>query len=170
MLVLWVPLRQRPGIGTVLNVLVIGVSVDASLALLPTPGPPGARAGFLAAGIVGNALSGALYVGAGLGTGPRDGLWVGLVRRTGYSVRVVRTAIEVSALAAGFALGGTVGAGTVLYALLIGPLVQLFLPFAGGRGSTVHPSPTASAHAPGEGQGRSTTNQVPTAGTAPSLR
>jgi uncharacterized membrane protein YczE len=127
-LMLWIPLRQRPGIGTVLNVLVIGVSVDATLTLLPTPGQLPARAGFLAAGIAGNALSGALYVGAGLGTGPRDGLWVGLVRRTGASVRLVRTTIEVSALIAGFALGGTVGVGTVLYALLIGPLVQVFLP------------------------------------------
>ncbi len=126
-LLAWLPLRQRPGIGTILNIGLIGVAVDVTLAWLPTPDALAVRVGFLLVGVVGNALAGALYVGADLGTGPRDGLWVGLVRRTGRSVRVVRTSLELLVLAVGFALGGTVGVGTVVYALTIGPLVQLFL-------------------------------------------
>ncbi len=127
-LLLWVPLRQRPGIGTVLNVLLIGVAVDVTLAWLPTPDHLAVQATFLLLGVVGNGLAGALYIGADLGTGPRDGLWTGLVRRTGRSVRLVRTALELIVLLVGFALGGTVGIGTVVYALVIGPVVQLFLP------------------------------------------
>ncbi len=127
-LLLWVPLRQRPGIGTVLNVLLIGVAVDVTLAWLPTPDHLAAQVTFLMLGVVGNGLAGALYIGADLGTGPRDGLWTGLVRRTGRSVRLVRTALELTVLLVGFALGGTVGIGTVVYALVIGPVVQLFLP------------------------------------------
>ena len=153
-LLLWIPLRQRPAIGTVLNVLVIGIAVDATLAVLSTPQSLAARSAFLSIGIVGNALAGAVYVGAGLGTGPRDGLWVGLVRRTGLSVRLVRTSIELSVLVTGFLLGGTVGVGTVLYAVLIGPLMQAFLPWTSRTGA----------------QGRSSTNQTPTAGSVPSLR
>lgn len=126
-LLLWVPLRQRPGVGTVLNVVVVSVAVDVTLAWLPTPDALAVQAGFLVAGVVGNGLAGALYVGARLGTGPRDGLWDGLVRRTGRSVRLVRTSLELTVLATGFALGGTVGVGTVVYAACIGPLVQLFL-------------------------------------------
>lgn len=127
-LLLWVPLRQRPGIGTVLNVLLIGVAVDVTLAWLPTPDHLAVQATFLLLGVVGNGLAGALYIGADLGTGPRDGLWTGLVRRTGRSVRLVRTALELTVLLVGFALGGTVGIGTVVYALVIGPVVQVFLP------------------------------------------
>ncbi|MCO7240221.1 YitT family protein [Aeromicrobium sp. CnD17-E] len=127
-LLLWVPLRQRPGIGTVLNVLLIGVAVDVTLAWLPTPDHLAVQVTFLMLGVVGNGLAGALYIGADLGTGPRDGLWTGLVRRTGRSVRLVRTALELTVLLVGFALGGTVGIGTVVYALVIGPVVQLFLP------------------------------------------
>lgn len=126
-LLLWVPLRQRPGIGTVLNVLLIGVAVDVTLAWLPTPDHLAVQVTFLMLGVVGNGLAGALYIGADLGTGPRDGLWTGLVRRTGRSVRLVRTALELIVLLVGFALGGTVGIGTVVYALVIGPVVQLFL-------------------------------------------
>lgn len=144
-LLLWIPLRQRPAIGTVLNVLIIGLAVDATLAVLPTPEALGARASFLGIGIVGNALAGALYVGAGLGTGPRDGLWVGLVRVTGLSVRLVRTSIELTVLVSGFALGGTVGVGTVLYALLIGPLVQAFLPYTTVAARRPGPADSASA-------------------------
>lgn len=128
LLLLWVPLRQRPGIGTVLNVVLIGIAVDVTLALLPTPDALGVQIGFLLVGVVGNGIAGALYIGADLGTGPRDGLWTGIVRRTGRSVRLVRTTLEVTVLVVGFVLGGTVGVGTVLYALAIGPVVQLFLP------------------------------------------
>lgn len=128
LLLLWVPLRQRPGIGTVLNVVLIGIAVDVTLALLPTPDALGVQVGFLLLGVVGNGIAGALYIGADLGTGPRDGLWTGIVRRTGRSVRLVRTSLEVTVLVVGFVLGGTVGVGTVLYALAIGPVVQLFLP------------------------------------------
>lgn len=127
-LLLWIPLKQRPGIGTVLNVLLIGLAADVGLWLMSTPENLAAQVLMLAGGIVGNALAGALYIGANLGTGPRDGLWVALVRVTGRSVRWWRTAIEVTALCVGFVLGGTVGVGTVAYALAIGPLVQWFLP------------------------------------------
>ena len=127
-LLAWVPLRQRPGIGTVSNVFVIGVAVDASLALLPAAGSTSAGLAMLLAGIGLNGVASGAYIGAGLGPGPRDGLMTGLVRRTGGSVRVVRTSIEVAVLAVGAALGGTVGLGTVLYALSIGPLVHVLLP------------------------------------------
>jgi uncharacterized membrane protein YczE len=126
-LLLWIPLRERPGVGTVSNVIVIGLAVDGALAVLPEPGQLTVRAGFLVAGIVLNGLATGLYIGAGLGPGPRDGLMTGLARR-GHSIRVVRTSIEVLVLAAGWLLGGTVGIGTVLYAVSIGPLVHFFLP------------------------------------------
>lgn len=132
-LVLWIPLRQRPGIGTVLNVLLIGIAVDVTLAWLPTPDALPVQIAFLLAGVVGNGLAGALYIGAALGTGPRDGLWSGIVRRTGLSIRLVRTCLEVTVLAVGFLLGGTVGVGTVLYAVAIGPVVQVFLPLVAVR-------------------------------------
>jgi len=127
-LLAWIPLRQRPGFGTVSNVVVIGLAVDASLALLPAPDSLAVRAGWLAAGIVLNAVATAAYIGARLGPGPRDGLMTGLVMRTGGSVRLVRTLLEVSVLATGWLLGGTVGIGTVAYALAIGPLVHVLLP------------------------------------------
>ncbi|MCW2841348.1 MAG: hypothetical protein JWR55_2831 [Aeromicrobium sp.] len=126
-LLLWVPLRQRPGIGTVLNVVVVGLAADAGIAAIEQPDVLWLRIALLVGGIVGNGFAGALYIGAALGSGPRDGLWLGLVRRTGRSVRFWRTATEATVLAVGFALGGTVGVGSVLYALTIGPLVQLFL-------------------------------------------
>ncbi|MFJ5927859.1 YitT family protein [Kitasatospora sp. NPDC092948] len=127
-LLLWIPLRQKPGIGTVGNVAVLGVAMDTTLALLPHPHALVARIPLLAAGIVLNAVATGLYIGARLGPGPRDGLMTGLHRRTGRSVRLIRTAIELTVLAAGIALGGTFGVGTVAYALAIGPLVQFFLP------------------------------------------
>jgi uncharacterized membrane protein YczE len=127
-LLLWIPLRQAPGLGTVANVVVIGVASDVTLVLLERPDGLATRSLLLVAGIVVNGLAGALYIGAQLGPGPRDGLMTGLVRRTGWSVRLVRTGLEVTVLAVGFVLGGTVGLGTVLYALAIGPLLQLFLP------------------------------------------
>lgn len=127
-LFLWIPLKQWPGVGTVLNVIVIGLAADIGLAVIAQPDDLLLRVALLVGGIVGNGLAGAVYIGALLGPGPRDGLWLGLVRRTGRSVRFWRTTIEVGVLAVGFLLGGTVGVGTVLYALTIGPIVQYFLP------------------------------------------
>ncbi|TDO86011.1 membrane protein YczE [Enemella evansiae] len=127
-LLLWIPLRQAPGLGTVLNALIVGVAADLGLWLLPQPDGLAPRAGLLVAGVVLNGLAGAIYVGAQLGPGPRDGLMTGLHRVTGRSLRLVRTGIEVVVLALGWLLGGQVGIGTVLYALAIGPLIQLFLP------------------------------------------
>ena len=134
-LLLWIPLRQRPGVGTVSNVLVIGLAVDASLAVLPHVDGMVLRISLVVAGVLLNAVATAAYVGARLGPGPRDGLMTGLVRRTGRSVRVVRTSIEVVVVATGWLLGGTLGVATVLYALAIGPLVQPLLPmFTVGAG------------------------------------
>jgi uncharacterized membrane protein YczE len=127
-LLAWIPLRQRPGLGTVSNVFVVGIAVDAALAVMPEAGPFGVQLAMLLGGIGLNAVAGAAYIGAGLGPGPRDGLMTGLVRLTGRSVGVIRTSLEVSILVAGFALGGTVGLGTLLYALSIGPLQHLLLP------------------------------------------
>ena len=127
-LLLWIPLRQRPGIGTVSNVIVIGVAVDATLTLLSTPSGLATRAALLVTGIVLNGLASACYIGAGLGPGPRDGLMTGWVHHYGGSLRVIRTGLEVAVLSIGWLLGGTVGLGTVLYAVGIGSLVQLFLP------------------------------------------
>ncbi len=128
-LLLWIPLRQRPGLGTVSNVVVIGLVVDATLPLLPADLPLPVRAALLAGGIVANGAATGLYLGARLGPGPRDGLMTGFVaRRPGFSIRLVRTTIEVAVLALGWLLGGTVGVGTVAYALAIGPLTQFFLP------------------------------------------
>ncbi|MFV8127282.1 YczE/YyaS/YitT family protein [Streptomyces syringium] len=126
-LLLWVPLRQRPGLGTVSNVLVIGLALDATLALAPAPGSLWVRVPLLVLSIVLGAVATGLYITPRFGPGPRDGLMTGLHRRTGRSVRLVRTCIEVVVLATGFALGGSVGAGTVLYAVGIGPLSQFFL-------------------------------------------
>ncbi|MGH3464790.1 MAG: YczE/YyaS/YitT family protein [Kribbellaceae bacterium] len=135
-LLAWIPLRQWPGLGTISNAIVIGLVTDAALALLARPDAIGWRVTFLVAGIVGNGIATAMYIGAHLGPGPRDGLMTGLVRRTGLSVRLVRTTIEVSVLAIGWLLGGVVGVGTVAYALAIGPLVHVLLPlFEAGRTS-----------------------------------
>ncbi len=136
-LLLWVPLRQVPGIGTVLNVVVIGLAADFGIAVIAQPHALWLRVLLLVGGIVGNGFAGALYIGAALGPGPRDGLWLGLVRRTGRSIRFWRTSIEVTVLAVGFVLGGTVGVGTVLYALAIGPIVQAFVPLTATRPAEV---------------------------------
>jgi uncharacterized membrane protein YczE len=143
-LLLWVPLRQHPGVGTVSNVVVIGLAVDASLAVLPHVDGMALRIALVVAGVLLNAVATAAYIGVRLGPGPRDGLMTGLVRRTGRSVRVVRTSIEVVVVATGWLLGGTLGAATVLYALAIGPLVQPLLPVftvaAGGAVSSSRPA------------------------------
>ncbi|HYU83192.1 MAG TPA: hypothetical protein VEK80_00190 [Kribbellaceae bacterium] len=124
----WIPLRQRPGLGTISNVLVIGPVTDLALFVLGRPDALALRIALMVAGIAGNALATALYIGARFGPGPRDGLMTGLVRRTGLSVRLVRTTLEVSVLGAGWLLGGVAGVGTVAYALAIGPLVHVLLP------------------------------------------
>jgi uncharacterized membrane protein YczE len=124
----WIPLRQRPGLGTVSNVVVLGLAMDATLAVVPAPSSLPLRIGLLIGGVLLNAVATAAYIGVHLGPGPRDGLMTGLVRRSGGSVRLVRTSIEVAVVAVGWLLGGTLGLGTVLYAVAIGPLVQVLLP------------------------------------------
>ncbi|MBO0510486.1 hypothetical protein J0695_01475 [Streptomyces beijiangensis] len=128
-LLLWIPLRQRPKFGTVANIVVLAVASDLGLALIPDHQPLPARCCLLAAGIVLNALSIAIYVGARFGPGPRDGLMTGASAASGRSIRLIRTLIEVAVLVAGWLLGGSVGAGTVLYALSVGPITQFFLPW-----------------------------------------
>ncbi|MCD1144209.1 hypothetical protein LQU92_03010 [Kocuria sp. LUK] len=128
LLLLWIPLRERPGIGTLANAVVVGLALDATLALLPPVGTLPLQVVLVLAGVALNAVATAAYIGVHLGPGPRDGLMTGLVRRTGGSVRVVRTSIEAVVVLVGWLLGGTVGLGTVLYALAIGPLVQPLMP------------------------------------------
>ena len=127
-LLAWIPLRQWPGLGTISNAIVIGLVTDLTLSTVDRPDALWLRIVFMLSGIVVNALAGALYIGAQFGPGPRDGLMTGLVRRTGLSVRLVRTTLEVTVLAVGWLLGGVVGFGTVAYALAIGPLVHILLP------------------------------------------
>ena len=140
-LLLWIPLRQRPGLGTISNVFVVGIAMDGTLAAVPEADSLAVRIPLLLGGILLNGVATGLYIAARFGPGPRDGLMTGLHRRTGRSLRLMRTAIEVAVVATGFALGGTIGVGTLLYAVSIGPLAQLFLrmfavPSASG-GSTV---------------------------------
>ena len=127
-LLLWIPLRQMPGIGTVANVLVIGTIANVGLQWIPADLPLIIRASLLLAGIVLTGVASGAYIGAGLGPGPRDGLMTGIVRITGWPVKWVRTAIEIAVVAVGWMLGGSIGLGTILYALSIGPLVHIFLP------------------------------------------
>lgn len=148
-LLCWIPLRQRPGLGTVSNVVVIGLAVDAALALVPAPSPLPLRVGLLVAGVLLNAVATAAYIGVHLGPGPRDGLMTGLVRRTGRSVRLVRTSIEVAVVATGWLLGGTLGVGTVVYAVAIGPLVQVLLPRLSLRPVSTPSRPVGAAPRPG---------------------
>jgi uncharacterized membrane protein YczE len=126
-LVLWIPLRERIGLGTILNVIVIGVVIDLTLLVVDEPSAAAAQWTYLLAGLLAVGVGSGYYIGAGLGPGPRDGLMTGLARR-GYSVALARTGIEVAALVAGALLGGTVGVGTILYAFGMGPLVAYFLP------------------------------------------
>ncbi|MFI6216923.1 YitT family protein [Nocardia brasiliensis] len=142
-LLAWIPLRQRPGLGTVSNVVVIAVSVDVGLWLLPAWEAIPARVVAMGAAVVLNAIATVLYIGAGMGPGPRDGLMTGLVRRTGVSVWVVRTSIEVTVLSIGWILGGSVGIGTVVYAFGIGPLIQLMIPTANRFLPGFEPRPAA---------------------------
>ncbi|AXJ11786.1 YitT family protein [Arthrobacter sp. PM3] len=128
-LLLWIPLRQWPGVGTLCNAVLVGVFADLGLAVIPAFSHLGGQIGLLVGAVLLNGVASACYIGARLGPGARDGLMTGLARRTGWPVRVCRTGIEVVVLGAGWLLGGSVGAGTVLYALAIGPLVQLMLPW-----------------------------------------
>ena len=128
-LIAWIPLREMPGIGTISNALIVGFAADGTLALLDAPDPMVLRIALMVGGIALCALATALYIGAQFGRGPRDGLMTGLARRTGLSLRLVRTGLEVSVVLVGLLLGGTLGIGTVLFALTIGPLTQLWLPF-----------------------------------------
>ena len=132
-LLLWIPLRQRPGIGTVSNVVLVGLTMNVVLGHVHAPHALAARVALLVCGVFLNGVATGMYIGAGLGPGPRDGLMTGLAAR-GHSIRVVRTGIEVTVLLIGWRLGGTVGVGTVVYALAIGPLAHVFVPlFAHGR-------------------------------------
>lgn len=141
----WVPLRQRPGIGTICNVVLIGLTLNATLWLLPPPHGLAWQCVVMVAAVVVNGVATGLYIGAGLGPGPRDGLMTGIAAR-GKSIRVVRTTIELSVLLAGWLLGGSVGIGTLVYAIGIGPLVHLFLPLLTmpAKGAGRHDQPTAS--------------------------
>ena len=137
-LLFWIPLRQRPGIGTVSNVVLVGGTMDVVLGQVHAPHALAARIACLACGVLLNGVATGAYIGAGLGPGPRDGLMTGFAAR-GHSIRLVRTAIEIAVLATGWLLGGTVGVGTVVYALAIGPLAHVFVPlFARGRPTPEH--------------------------------
>jgi uncharacterized membrane protein YczE len=137
-LLLWIPLHQKPGIGTVSNVVLVGLTMNVVLGHVHPPHALAVRIPMLVVGVFLNGVATGAYIGAGFGPGPRDGLMTGLAAR-GHSIRVVRTGIEVTVLATGWALGGTVGVGTVLYAVSIGPLAHLFVPlFAHGRKTPEH--------------------------------
>ena len=137
-LLLWIPLHQKPGIGTVSNVVLVGLTMNVVLGHVHPPHALAVRIPMLVVGVFLNGVATGAYIGAGFGPGPRDGLMTGLAGR-GHSIRVVRTGIEVTVLATGWALGGTVGVGTVLYAISIGPLAHLFVPlFAHGRKTPEH--------------------------------
>ncbi|WP_436326380.1 YczE/YyaS/YitT family protein [Brevibacterium sp. FAM 27836] len=127
-LLIWIPLRQQPGIGTVLNALLIGPALDLTRLFLPEPDHLGWQIPLMLAGVALNGLASAMYIGSQFGPGPRDGLMTGLARVTGRSIRLVRTLIEVTVVAIGWPLGGVVGIGTVLYAVGIGPITQALLP------------------------------------------
>jgi uncharacterized membrane protein YczE len=124
----WIPLREMPGLGTISNALVVGFSADLFLSMLPTPDSLVARSALLVGGVALCGLATAAYIGAQLGRGPRDGLMTGLARRTGLSLRLVRTGLELTVIVIGLLLGGAAGLGTILYALAIGPLSQALLP------------------------------------------
>jgi uncharacterized membrane protein YczE len=139
-LLLWIPLRQRPGIGTIANIFVIGASADLALKIVPAAGGAAAKWAMLAGGIVLLGAAGAAYLGSGLGPGPRDGLMTGLHERVGWPIRRARTAIEILVLAIGWLLGGVAGVGTIVFALAIGPVVQFFLPWFEVQGAARTPA------------------------------
>ena len=128
-LLIWIPLRQKPGVGTVLNALLVGPAADVGLWLIPTGLDLWVRILLFAAGLLVLAIATGLYIGAHFGPGPRDGLMTGLHKRTGWRIWIVRTGIEVAVLSIGWVLGGNVGIGTVLFAVLVGPLCHWTIPF-----------------------------------------
>ncbi|WTF81107.1 hypothetical protein OG856_40000 [Streptomyces sp. NBC_01594] len=152
-LLLWIPLKQRPTFGTVANIVVLACSSDLGLLLVPEHLAFPARVGLLVGGVFLNGLSVAVYVGARFGPGPRDGLMTGASAATGLSIRLIRTLIEITVLGVGRLLGGSVGVGTVLYALAVGPTTQFFMPWfayrsAAERAATVARSERATPTAP----------------------
>jgi len=146
-LLLWLPLRVRPGVGTVLNVLLVAAGIELGLLLLPEAEGLPLAVVMLVTGVALNAAGTALYIGARLGTGPRDGLMTGLTALTGLPVGLVKAAIEVSVVLAGWLLGGTVGVGTVVFALGVGPLVGLLLPRLDMPGGAARAAAAAAARA-----------------------
>ncbi len=148
-LLLWIPLRQMPGFGTLANAVLVGIFADLGLALIPAFSHLGGQIAMLAGAVLLNAIASACYIGARLGPGARDGLMTGLARRTGWSVRLSRTLIEVVVLGSGWLLGGSVGVGTVVYALAIGPLVQLLLPLFAVPEKVVAAEPVPQAQVAG---------------------
>lgn len=152
-LLLWLPMRQRPGLGTVSNVFLVGLSMDGTLWLMPEPRAMAVRIPLMLFAVTLNGVATGLYISGRFGAGPRDGLMTGLHRLTGRSIRLVRTSIEIAVLATGFVLGGSVGAGTVVYALAIGPLSQIFLRVFTVPGRDGRTSPVV-AHGGDGGSGR----------------
>jgi len=140
-LLLWIPLRQMPGLGTLANTLLLGPFTDINLHLLDAPDGLVLRWAYLLAGVVVCAIATALYVGAQLGAGPRDGLMTGFARRTGWSIQRVRTCIEIVVLALGVVLGGVAGIGTVVFALGVGPITQFFMRYLVLRLDVERPAP-----------------------------
>jgi uncharacterized membrane protein YczE len=155
-LLLWVPLRQRPGIGTLCNVVLVGAVIDGALAVVAPPHSLPVRVVVMLAGVVLNGVATGMYIGAGLGPGPRDGLMTGFAAR-GHSLRVVRTGIEVTVLAVGWLLGGTVGIGTLIYAAGIGPLAHVFVPLFSrtAPGAAARTATSTAPPVPGRARSRS---------------
>jgi uncharacterized membrane protein YczE len=158
-LLLWIPLRQRPGLGTVLNILIIGPSIELGLWLVPPMTDLWAQILMFASGLVLLAVASGLYIGARMGPGPRDGLMTGLNRRFGVPIWVARTSVEIVVLATGWILGGNVGVGTLAFALLIGPLCNLTLPLFAVRAPAT--SETAAPEALSDVDGRTPTTPIP---------
>ncbi|MFS0714940.1 hypothetical protein ABC195_13770 [Microbacterium sp. 2P01SA-2] len=146
-LLLWIPLRQRPGVGTIANILVVGGAMQFTLPLLSTPDPWAARVVMFLVGTVLVGVASGIYIGARLGPGPRDGLMTGIHQRWGWPIWVGRLTVEATVLVTGWLLGGTVGLGTVLFAVLIGPIVHVTLPIFDRR-VRVRPGPTTDPGAP----------------------
>lgn len=145
-LLLWIPLRQKPGIGTIANILLVGTSMQATLAVVPAPTGLGYQILMFTGGLVAVAIASGLYIGAHFGPGPRDGLMTGIKARFGWPIWLARGTVEVTVLAAGWLLGGTVGFGTLAFALLIGPLVHVAMPLLDTRpGVRAHPQPGGDA-------------------------
>ena len=141
-LLFWIPLHEKPGVGTLANAIMIGATIDIVLWLVPDAHGTVLRWACCLGGVFANGVATGMYIGAGLGPGPRDGLMTGLARRSKRSIRLVRTGLELTVLALGWSLGGTVGIGTVIYLLAIGPLAHIFVPFF-SRYPTVATSPSS---------------------------